>query len=120
MNESSVLSDGATHCDRGRIVRPGVRTGASASPIAKTVAVSRCGTNRDSRSTVSPAAAGTHCATGPVGHRQEILCLECRRVGLVGGRRNGVRDRAIVAPSGPYVPNACATALRRSRGNGVT
>ena len=53
-------------------------------------------------------------------HRQVILFLECRRVGLVGGGRNGVRDRAIVAPSGPYVPNACATALRRSGGNGVT
>ena len=119
MNESSVLSDGAIHGDRGRIVLPGVRTGASASPIAKTVAVSRCGTNRDSRSTVSPATSGTHPATGPRRHRQEILCLEYGCVGRVSGRRDSVRDRAVVAPLLPNVLYTGITALRRSRGDGV-
>ena len=55
-----------------------------------------------------------------MGHSQVILRRECRRVSRVSGRRNSVRDRAVVAPLGPYVLNACATALRRSCGNGVT
>ena len=55
-----------------------------------------------------------------MGHRQEILRLECGCVGRVGGRRDSVRDRAVVAPLGPCVLNACATALRRSGSNGVT
>ena len=53
-------------------------------------------------------------------HRQVKLFPECRCVGLVGGRRNSVRYRTAVAPPGPYVTNARATALRRSCGNGVT
>ena len=46
-------------------------------------------------------------------HRQVKLFPECRCVGLVGGRRNSVRHRTAVAPPGPYVTNARATALRR-------
>ena len=46
-----------------------------------------------------------------MGHRQVILRLECRRVGRVGGRRDSVRDRPVVAPLGPYVLNACTAAL---------
>jgi hypothetical protein len=120
MNKSSCLRDGAAHCDRGRIVRPRVRTGAAASPIAKTETVSRPGTDRDSRSAVFPSTSGAHPATGPRGHGQVVLRLECRRVGRVGGWRNSVRDRAVVAPLAPYVLNACATALRRCCDNGVT
>ena len=54
-----------------------------------------------------------------MGHRQVILRPERCGVGLVGGRRDSVRDGAIVAPPGPHVSNARATVLRRSRGNGV-
>src|SRR5439155_26454142 len=99
---------------------PRVRTGAAASPITKTETVSRRGTNRNDRPAVFPHTARTHRATGSVGHRQKILRLKCRRVGGVGRRRNTVRDCAVVAPLGPYVLNACATALWRSRGNSVT
>ena len=53
-------------------------------------------------------------------HRQIILRPEGRRVGLVRGGRDRVRDGAIVAPPGPHVLNARAAALRGSRGNGVT
>ena len=53
-------------------------------------------------------------------HSQVKLFPKCRCVGLVGGRRNSVRYRTAVAPPGPYVTNARATALRRSCGNGVT
>ena len=101
-------------------VRPRVRTRSSPSPVAETVAVSRGGTNRDSCPAVFPATPGTHRATGPVGHRQEILRPERRCVSRVSGRRNSVRDRAVVAPLGPCVLNACATALWRSGSNGVT
>ena len=55
-----------------------------------------------------------------MGHGQVILRGERRRVSRVSGRRNSVRDRTMIAPLGPYVLNACATALRRSCGYGVT
>jgi hypothetical protein len=119
MNKGSCLGDGTAHCYWRWIVRARVRTAASAVPAGETVAISRCGTNRDSYSAVFPPAAWTHPATGPVGHCQEILGLERRHVGRVGGRRDGVRDCPVVAPLGPYVLNACATALRRCRGNSV-
>ena len=55
-----------------------------------------------------------------MGHRQEILRLECRGIGLVSGRRNSVRDSSAITPLCPHVLNACPTALRGSCGNGVT
>jgi hypothetical protein len=76
--------------------------------------------NRHNRSTIFPSAGGTLGAAGSVGHRQVILCPESRCVGRVGGWGDSVRDRAVIAPPGPWVLNACATALRRSCGNRVT
>ena len=72
------------------------------------------GIDRDSYSAVFPPTSGTDGATGPVTHRQIILRPEGRRVGLVSGGRDRVRDGAIVAPPGPHVLNARAAALRRS------
>src|SRR4029450_10628526 len=83
------------------------------------VAASRRGTNRNGRGTVSPAAAGTYRATGSVGHSQVILRIEIRCVSLVSGGSNSVRGSSATAPTCPYVPNACATALRGGRGNRV-
>src|SRR5947208_16299518 len=102
------------------MIRPGVRTAATASPIAEAEAVNRRDTNRNDRPAVFPCTPGTHRATSSVGHRQEILRLKCRRVGGVGRRRNTVRDRAVVAPIAPDVLDVCATALWRCCGNGVT
>ena len=122
--EGSILCNRPVHCDRRWIVRARVRTGAGAGPAGKTVThlgiVGRCCTNRDSRSAVSPPTARTNRAARSVRHRQKILCPECRRVRGVGGRRNRVRDSSATAPICPDVPNACATALRGSCGNGVT
>ena len=76
------------------------------------------GADRDtSYPAISPSTGRTDPATGPGGHRQEILRPERRRVSRVGGRRDSVRDRAVVTPPVPYVLNACATALGRCRGN---
>jgi hypothetical protein len=69
---------------------------------------------------ILPSTSRTHRPTAPRGHGQEVLRREARRVSRVSGRRNSVRDRAVVVPLGPYVLNACTTALRRSRGNGVS
>jgi hypothetical protein len=122
--EDSILCNGPVHGDRRWIVRARVRPGAAAGPPAKTVThlgvIGRRGTNRDSRSGVFPPISRLHCATGPVGHRQEILRLECCGVGLVRSRRNGVRDGSTIAPLCPHVPNACPAALRGSCGYGMT
>jgi hypothetical protein len=83
------------------------------------VTVSRPGSNRDSRSTISPATSGSHAAAGHRGHGQVILRLEFRRVGGVRGRRNSVRDRSLIAPLLPNVLYTGITALRRRRGDGV-
>ena len=124
LSEGSILRNRPVHCDRRRIVRARVRTGAGAGPPAKTIThlgvIGRCCTNRYSRSGVSPPTSRRHCATGPVSHRQEILRLECRGVGLVSGRRNGVRDSSAITPLCPRVLNACPTALRGGCGYGVT
>ena len=45
---------------------------------------------------------------------------ECGCVSRVRGRSDSVRDSSATAPICPYVTNACATALRRSCGYGVT
>jgi len=79
----------------------------------------RCRSNRDRRSSVSASASETYRASGAVGHRQVILRPECRGVLQVGRWHNRVRDRAVVTPPGPHVPNACATVLRRSCSDGV-
>jgi len=84
------------------------------------VTVSRHGIDRDSYSAVFPSTSWTHRATGSMAHRQVILRPECRCVGPVRGRCNSVRDRAVVAPPGPGVLNACATALRGRCGDSVT
>jgi hypothetical protein len=119
MSESGVLGNRPVHGGRSRIVPPRVRAYSAPSPIRETVTASRRGTNRNRCSTVSPPAAGTYRATGPVGHRQEILRRERRCVSGVGGGSNSVRDATIVAPSTPYVPNASGTALWGGCSNGV-
>src|SRR5205807_3207163 len=123
LSEGSVLRDRSVHCDRSWVVRARVRTGAAASPTGEIVThlsvVGWCCSNRDSRSTVFPPTRGTHYAAGSGGHRQVILRRECRCVGLVSRRHNSVRDPTIVTPSAPHELNACATTLRRGRGNGV-
>jgi len=81
---------------------------------------SRRGSNRNSRSAGSPAAGRTHDAACVMGHRQIILCFECRCVGLVSGRRDSVRDSSATAPITPEIPNACTAALRGSCGDGMT
>jgi len=53
-------------------------------------------------------------------HRQVILCVEIRRVGLVGGGSNSVRDSSATGPVCPYVANACAAVLRGNGRNGMT
>ena len=122
--EGSTLGNRPVHRDRGWIVRARERTGAGAVPSAETVThlavVGRRCTNRDNRARVFPATSRLHCATGSMSHRQEILRLECRGIGLVSGRRNSVRDSAIITPFCPYILNACSTVLRGSCGNGVT
>ena len=77
------------------------------------------GIDRDSYSAVFPSTSGTHGATGTVGHRQAILRPECRRVSLVSGGRNCVRDRSSTGPVTPHVPNTRAAVLRGSRGNSM-
>ena len=84
------------------------------------ITAGRRGSDRNRCSTISPPTSRTHDATGSVGHRQVVLRPERRRVGLVGGRRNSVRHRTAVAPPGPYITNARATALRGSCCNRVT
>ena len=120
MNECRRLRDGSAHCDRTWIVRPRIGPCAASSPAGETVASGWRGTNRNSHTASFPSASGTHPTSDSVGHGQEILRLECGCVGRVGGRRDSVRDRAMIVPLGPYVLNACATALRRSRSYGVT
>ena len=76
-------------------------------------------TNRNRCSAGLPATGRTHRPACVVAHRQVILRRECRRVSIVSGGSNSVRDATVVAPSAPYVPNACATVLRGSCGNCV-
>ena len=68
---------------------------------------------------ILPPAGRSHRPTASRSHGQEVLRREGRRVGGVTGRRNRVRNRAVVTPLGPDVLDACATALRRSGCNGV-
>ena len=119
MAESRHLGDGSTHCDRSWIIRTRVRTGAAASPISEIVTGSRRGSDRQSRSARSPAAGGTHAATDPMVHREEILGVEIRCVSRVCGWSNGVRDSSAITPPSPHVPNACVAVLRRSCSDGV-
>ena len=76
-------------------------------------------TDRDSYSAVFPSTSWTYVPASSVGHRQVILRPEIRRVGLVRGGRDRVRDSSATAPAQPDVSNTCATALGRSRGNSV-
>jgi len=120
MSESGRLGNRPAHGDGSWIVRPRIGARSGAGPIGETVASGSGSTNRDNRSIISPPTSRTHRATGPLGHCEIVLCRECRCEGLVGDRSNGVRDCSATAPACPYVPNACATALRRSCSNGVT
>jgi len=120
MSKSPRLGNGSAHCNGSWIVRTRIRACPSACPTVETVTASRRGTDRDSHSTVFPSTGGTYGATGPMGHREIVLCRECRRIGLVGGRSNRVRDSSATAPVCPDVPHAGRTVLRGSCGYGVT
>ena len=119
MSKSSCLCDGAANRDWNRIGGAREGAGPGACPAVEAVARGWPCRDRDGRAAVFPSTGGSHCATGSVGHRQEILLPEIRGVSLINSGSNSVRDSSAVAPTCPYVLDARAAALRRSCGNDV-
>src|SRR5437764_986825 len=110
--EIARLSNRPTQGDRSGVIRAGVRSCAAARPTGKIKARIGFAFNDHSRSGVTPAAARLHCAARPRSHRQEILCLECRRINFVSRRRDNVGDRSVVTPFLPDILHTRAPALR--------
>ena len=101
------------------LAAPEIGAGPDARPVVEAVARGWPCRDRDGRSAVSPSTGGSHCATGSVDHRQEILRPEIRSVSDVRSGSDSVRDSSAAAPIHPYILNTRATALRRSCGNDV-
>ena len=120
VSESSHLSDRTTNRNRHRVIRARVGTGAGPGPVAETVAARRFGADRNRRSAIFPPAAGRNGAAGTVAHRQVVLCVEGRRVGLVGGGSYSMRDFSAITPIFPDILNARSTGLRRGCRNRVS
>jgi len=106
------LGNGSIHDDRTRVVRASVGASTAAHPADKSEAGIRFCLNGHTRSGVMPATGRLHCAARSCTHRQEVLRLERRRVGLIGRRSDNVRDRSVVTPFLPDILHAGATALR--------
>jgi hypothetical protein len=110
--ESTCLGNGPIHDDRTRVVRPSVRTTTAAYPAAKSKVRIRVCLNHHTPSGVKPTAGRLHCAASSRTHRQEVLRLELRRVGLVSRRSDNVGDRSVVIPLLPNILHTGPTALR--------
>src|SRR6266700_4024883 len=104
--EITCLGNGSIDSDRTRVIRASVRTRTAAHPTGKSEARICVRLNGHTRSGVMPADGRSHRPTAPRGHGQVVLRRKGRRVGRVTGRRNRVRNRAVVTPLGPDVLNA--------------
>lgn len=106
------LANGSPHDDRTRVVRSSVRARAAARPAGKCKPRIRVCLNDYTVAGVTPAAGRLHCAARSRTHRQEILRLECRRIGLVRRGSDNVGDRSVVTPFRPDILHTETTALR--------
>jgi hypothetical protein len=106
------LGNGSIHSDRTRVVRASVGTRTAAYPTAKSESRTCVRFNGHTRSGVMPATGWLHCAASSRTHRQEVLRLELRRIGLVGRRSDNMRDRSVVTPFLPNILQTGAAALR--------
>src|SRR5438477_10807441 len=95
-----------------RVVRASVGASTGAGPGGKSEDRIGFCFNDHTRPGVMPAAGRLHCAASSRAHRQEVLRLELRRIGLVGRRSDDVRDRSVVTPLLPDILHTGATALR--------
>jgi hypothetical protein len=108
------------HCEGGWAVRAGIRAYATPSPSVECIAAGGSRAYGNSRCATPPPATGTCTTTTPGAHRQVILFCEVGGVGLVGSGSDSMGDSSFVTPATPQVLNPSATALGRSRGDGVT